>query len=150
MKIVKVVHDNQTTYIVSESPNLGTIANTYENIKSIEILDGDVVSEVHHGDENQKTLAAVCGALKISISQVKSSSRIGSIVSLKRSVAMYYLRMNCNLSYTEIGKMVNRDHTTVMSANRKINNILKNGLNTDYDNVLSYLSEINKTTNRNN
>ncbi len=150
MKLVKVVHDNQTTYIVSESPNLGTIANTYPNTKSVEILDGNVVSEVHHGDENQKTLAVACGALKMSISQVASSSRVGSVVSLKRSVVMYYMRMNYNLSYTEIGKMVNRDHTTVISANRKINNILKNTLSTDYDTVLSYLSEINKTINRNN
>ncbi len=150
MKIVKVLHDNQTTYIVSESPNLGTIANTYENIKSIEILDGNVISDTHHGDENQKTLAMLCGALKIPMQQLIARERIGRSMSLKRAVAMYYIRENLGFAFLEIGKLINKDHTTVMAADRKIRKILKNHLDTNYDTVLSYLSEINKTINRNN
>ena len=41
-------------------------------------------------------------------------------VSVPRQVAMYLMRKDADISLEEIGKELNRDHTTVLHGNRKI------------------------------
>src|SRR6266849_11098176 len=63
---------------------------------------------------------AVCGHFRLSNSDLLSKDRHKS-VAFARQVAMYLCRQRLKCSFPELGRAFgNRDHTTVMSAVRKI------------------------------
>lgn len=68
------------------------------------------------------TVAKHCG---IKPSEILSDKRDNSFA-LPRQIAMFFLREKCKIKLTDIAKLLNRkDHTTVIHAVDKINNLLK-------------------------
>lgn len=68
-------------------------------------------------------LKNVCFFYKIKMSQIKSAKRDAFLVR-PRQVAMYLLKKEFNLTYSEIGEILGgRDHTTVMHGVEKINSL---------------------------
>lgn len=55
----------------------------------------------------------VCRARGVSLTTLKSKNRHASVVRARQE-AMYLLRTHAALSYPEIGRLLNRDHTTCM------------------------------------
>jgi chromosomal replication initiator protein len=81
------------------------------------------------GESNLITAAdiirAVSAYYKISADDLSGSSRAQAIA-LARQVAMYICREQTNLSLPKIGQLFgNRDHTTVMYACKKVNDLMK-------------------------
>ncbi len=71
----------------------------------------------------QKTVA---GFYQVKVSDLKSKSRQRILVR-PRQVAMYLCRKHAGASFPELGsRFGDKDHTTVMSACKKIDNLLKN------------------------
>lgn len=71
---------------------------------------------------------AVCGYYNIRVGELKGKSRQHS-VTLPRMVAMYLCRTGLGASFPEIGERFGgRDHTTVMSACRKIERVVETEL----------------------
>lgn len=58
-------------------------------------------------------LARVCKARGVALTTLKSKNRHASVVRARQE-AMYLLRTHTPLSYPEIGRLLNRDHTTCM------------------------------------
>ncbi len=74
----------------------------------------------------QKVLKKICDHFEIKQNDLKGSARNKEIV-YPRHLAMYLLKENLDLSYVEIGKWFsNRDHTSVMHAKNKIEELLEN------------------------
>jgi chromosomal replication initiator protein len=73
-------------------------------------------------DEIVKTVA---GTLSVKISDIKSQKKNKNIV-LARQIAMYLSRKMTSSSFPDIGEKIgNRDHSTVIYANNKINHALE-------------------------
>ena len=72
----------------------------------------------------EKLVQVVANYYNLTDSQIKSKSRISQIA-LARQIAMYLCRSICGTSYAQIGKLFNRDHSTVMTAVEKVGNMLK-------------------------
>ena len=72
----------------------------------------------------EKVIQVVANYYNLTDSQIKSKSRISQIA-LARQIAMYLCRSICGTSYAQIGKLFNRDHSTVMTAVEKVGNMLK-------------------------
>lgn len=68
---------------------------------------------------------AVAGYYKFTADDLYGSSR-AQAVALARQIAMYLCREQTNLSLPKIGQLFGgRDHTTVMYANKKVNELMK-------------------------
>lgn len=67
----------------------------------------------------KKIVASVCGYYSVTESQVRSKVRTLQIA-LARQISMYLCRRLLDMPFMEIGKEFQRDHSTVMSAVRKI------------------------------
>jgi len=82
---------------------------------------------------------------QLSIEDLYSSSR-SQPIALARQVAMYLCREMTNLSLPKIGQLFgNRDHTTVMYANKKISELMKERRSI-YNQVTELTSRIKQTT----
>jgi chromosomal replication initiator protein len=66
---------------------------------------------------------AVATYYKISPDEIYSQSRAQAIA-LARQIAMYLCREQTGLSLPKIGEIFGRDHTTVMHANKKVNDLM--------------------------
>ena len=66
---------------------------------------------------------AVAAYYKISPDDIYSQSRAQAIA-LARQIAMYLCREQTGLSLPKIGEIFGRDHTTVMHANKKVNDLM--------------------------
>ena len=66
---------------------------------------------------------AVATYYKISPDDIYSQSRAQAIA-LARQIAMYLCREQTGLSLPKIGEIFGRDHTTVMHANKKVNDLM--------------------------
>ncbi len=71
-----------------------------------------------------KIIVSVADYYSVTESQVRSKVRTLQIA-LARQISMYLCRKLLDLPYMEIGKEFQRDHSTVMSAIRKIENSIK-------------------------
>jgi chromosomal replication initiator protein len=70
-------------------------------------------------------ISAVAEYFKLSVDDLYGSSRAQQIASA-RQIAMYLCRELTNLSLPKIGQLFGgRDHTTVMYANKKISELMK-------------------------
>jgi chromosomal replication initiator protein len=95
----------------------------------------DLVKEVLRNivKQNQKDeiniediLKVVAGKLGIKVSDIKSHNKNKNFV-LARQISMYLSRKHTNYSFPDIGQKIGgRDHSTVIYANNKITNHLKN------------------------
>jgi chromosomal replication initiator protein len=61
---------------------------------------------------------------EISLDELYGSSRSAAIATA-RQIAMYLCRELTSLSLPKIGQLLDRDHTTVMYANKKITDLMK-------------------------
>ena len=76
------------------------------------------------GDQ-EKILKLTCQTFKVSPAALSGKGRTHHLA-LARQVAMYLLRVEAGLRYTEIGKILgNKDHSTVIHAIKKIEDLLK-------------------------
>ncbi len=110
-----------------------TIRSEFE-LKNKEI-DADLINTIiakeksNHGGfkiklRPQKLIKKVCNYYQLKQSSVKGKSRTKDLVHA-RHMAMYLLKADLDMSYVEIGKWFsNRDHTSVMHAKDKIENLL--------------------------
>ena len=67
----------------------------------------------------RQVVNAAAAQVGVTPDAVMSDIRTTDVV-LARHVAMYVLRTRHHLSYSEIGKLLDRDHSTVMYGYRKI------------------------------
>jgi chromosomal replication initiator protein len=80
---------------------------------------------------------AVAAYYKITMDEIVGNSRTAAIA-MARQIAMYLCREMTNLSLPKIGQLFgNRDHTTVMYANRKVAEWMK-----ERRHVYNHVSEI--------
>ncbi len=81
----------------------------------------------------QKVIKKVCDHFEIKQSEIKGRSRRQHLV-YPRHLAMYLLKENLSLTYVEIGRWFsNRDHTSVMHAKDKIEQLLQEDERTSHD-----------------
>ena len=75
------------------------------------------------GDQ-EKILKLTCQTFKVSPAALGGKGRTHHLA-LARQVAMYLLRVEAGLRYTEIGKILgNKDHSTVIHAIKKIEQLI--------------------------
>jgi chromosomal replication initiator protein len=92
-------------------------------------IDLNLTKKILNSNETQSTISVeeilkiVSNHYKLSISDLKSSSRAKPIV-IPRQIAMYLIKKHLDKSYVEIGRHFgNRDHTTVMNAIERVQNL---------------------------
>ncbi len=90
---------------------------------SLELAE-QVLSDLVGGRESRiltpdVIVEAVAVAYGQSVEDIKGSSRTKDLT-MARHVAMYLVRLLTELSYPEIGRYFGRDHTTCMSAEKKV------------------------------
>lgn len=81
--------------------------------------DRDTKTEDNKQITADRIIGKVCEFYSVTEAQIKSKVRILQIA-LARQIAMYLCRELMDMPYMEIGKIFGRDHSTVMSAIRKI------------------------------
>jgi len=87
-------------------------------------LANDVLQDII-SDDNEVTVTApeimeiVAHYFSLSVDDLKDKSRVGALVEA-RSIAMFLCRRMTDLSYPDIGRLFNRDHSTVVTACKKI------------------------------
>ena len=64
----------------------------------------------------------VCNCFEVSESEIKGRSRERDIV-IPRQTVMYFLNVHCGLSSKALGRMFNRDHSTVLYSVNEIRNV---------------------------
>lgn len=69
-------------------------------------------------------LKTVCECLQVPTSAVLSKSRIREVVDARHFVMWIMCRQPSRLTYGKIGKMMNRDHATVLHAKRKVDEVV--------------------------
>ncbi len=74
--------------------------------------------------ETFPAIAQVADYFKVPLRDLRGSSKARR-VSRPRMVAMYLLRQVSELSYPEIGFLLGRDHSTVMSGIRKVTSLMQ-------------------------
>ena len=97
-------------------------------------IDEDLASEVikdmvEHKENisNEDIINLVAMEFNCKPGDIKSRDRTKNIVRARQSL-IYILREKLGLSYNEIGKIIKRDHSTIISAYKKIKKIYKNNL----------------------
>lgn len=68
-------------------------------------------------------LNKVCNEFNLTTKQLRGRSRKREIVDA-RSILMHLLYMRLNMTSTEAGKYLNRDHSTVLYNCKKVNNLM--------------------------
>ncbi|MBQ1264278.1 MAG: chromosomal replication initiator protein DnaA, partial [Oscillospiraceae bacterium] len=87
-------------------------------------------------------IAEVCRFYSLSEDILRSTQRNRN-TSEARQVAMYLIRKNLNLSLPEIGREFGRDHTTVMHALSKVEQLLADPRSGLQDNLRDITANIN-------
>ena len=70
----------------------------------------------------ETVLKELCIDLEIELVKLKSKSRLREIAD-KRHIALYVLYKNLGLTTIRSGEILNRDHSTVIHAIRKVENL---------------------------
>lgn len=65
----------------------------------------------------------ICKASDLTLSELTSKDRSARLITA-RHVSMYLIRNICGETFLDIGKLFNRDHTTVISAITHVNNMI--------------------------
>ncbi len=99
----------------------GMLTNVLAQIK----MTGSFENTQFKAVSNKKTttkdqiIDVVCGHFKTNIGELKSSSRMASLV-CARQILMYFLRLELSLSLDEVGSCFGRDHSTVIHSLNKV------------------------------
>jgi len=73
--------------------------------------------------EAEKVIQSVCGHFNVTFEDLKKVTRKRQIV-YKRQMVMYFLSHYTNMTYVEIGRLFEKDHTTVIHSKDLIRNLL--------------------------
>jgi chromosomal replication initiation ATPase DnaA len=89
--------------------------------KRLGLIEADHV-KVHRdsGEYAQQLLAAAADHYRVTVNAITSPNR-RSVVTHARMVAAWTIRTATGMSYPEIGRLLNKDHTTVMNAVKRVN-----------------------------
>ena len=71
-----------------------------------------------------KIIYIVSNYFNVSLEDIKSRSRKRDLVNA-RFFIIYYLRKCCNMRYSKIGKIFNRDHSTAIHAYNQVMNLIE-------------------------
>ena len=83
--------------------------------------------------ENHKDILYICSRLgRVSIDSMRSQTRLAD-VNKTRQVYCYLMHKNTRLSVTEIGKIINRNHSTVIASRKVIEQDVDQYYKTGYD-----------------
>jgi chromosomal replication initiator protein len=94
---------------------------------------GNILARVERTCSIESIQKVVAGFYKINVSDIKSQRRVKNF-SYPRQIAMYLCKKHSNSSFPEIGgKFGGKDHTTVMYACRKIEDLLQTDSNLRHD-----------------
>ncbi len=115
--IVKVTLENGDIKYVINSDGMGMCFRMYPKAKSIELIPGEVVNGASLSDDSE-LLLRICQALEVDEVDLAGRTRGVHKTSLKRQAVCYRLRM-ANWTFADIGKLLNRDHTSIMHAFRR-------------------------------
>ena len=88
----------------------------------------------------ERILSAVSRKYGISVEDIKSKKKTDTIANA-RHISIYIIRHETGLSLKEIGKIFNRDHTTILASVQKVEINLKTVKNADAE-MLALLKEI--------
>ncbi len=107
------------------------------NGKSISIdlaksVVGDILNIEDLAITKDKIISEVSAYYNVTGDEIRGKKRTGNIVNA-RFVAIYLLRTLTEMSSPEIGKEFQRDHTTVLNAETKISDRLKNDPQLEYE-----------------
>lgn len=85
----------------------------------------------------EKIVGEICKHYRVSQSQIASKYR-GRDIAFVRQLTAEVLRQRTELSLSQIGKIVNRDHTTIIHGKK----VVQNSIDTDYrkDEILYFLN----------
>lgn len=86
-------------------------------------------------------ITEICKYYSLSIEEVKGKSRKREIVKA-RFIAIYIIRMETDFTLSGIGKIFNRDHTTILHSIKIINNTLTLKYDTDISDDLRAIKKI--------
>lgn len=86
------------------------------------IPDVKIQSEVTNTISVYDVIHLVTDHTKINLDVILTKTRKREVV-VARQIIFYFLRKYSNLSTTAIGKQFNKDHATVLHANKTINNL---------------------------
>jgi chromosomal replication initiator protein len=117
--------------------NIRQIEGSIKKIVAISLLTGApitielarrAISDVLSGNEPvnvtvDRILAAVSRKYGITIEDIKAKKRSEGIVKA-RHVSIYLIRQLSDVSFTSIGEFFGRDHTTIMSAFKKVESLV--------------------------
>ena len=93
---------------------------------------GDILNIEDLAITKDKIISEVSAFYNVNSEEIKGKKRTSNIVNA-RFVAIYLLRTLTEMSSPEIGKEFQRDHTTVLNAETKISDRLKNDPQLEYE-----------------
>lgn len=99
----------------------------------------DVVTKKPY--EFDEVISCVAEVFKVSAQDIVGKWRRRSVVEA-RHIAVYILRIDCDMRVIEVGSLFGRDHTTVTYAVNVVNNLMKTlpGYKTKYYQTISLLN----------
>ncbi len=120
------------------SSNIRKIEGALKKIAALSLLNSrsvtdDEIEEIinHYAsraisseDVEKKIFKMVSEKYDVTVDDIKSSKRNSSIA-IARHVTVYLLHEVANYSFSKIGSVLNRDHTTVLASNANINDKMK-------------------------
>ncbi len=95
----------------------------WDAIMTLECVDGSIM-ELKPGQRVKPVLKLVSEATGIPVDDMCSRSQLDA-VTLARNYAMWKLNKHAHVSLKEIGRQMNRDHSTVLHAVRRIDVMLR-------------------------
>jgi chromosomal replication initiator protein len=82
---------------------------------------------------DKQIIAAVCQHFDVARAELLSPERLRNRVSYPRQICHYMIRTMTPKSYTRIGWIMKRDHSTIMHSCHKIERMIKNSERAEYD-----------------
>ncbi len=107
----------------------------YRNLKSVHDIPAQESGLAVHTPTD--ILKLVAHATGISIDLMTGRRREANIV-FARHISMYLIRELCNYSLKSVGKIFNRDHTTIISAHNHVTNAIETGIEA-YEKLIGYV-----------
>ncbi|OAL10274.1 hypothetical protein A6V39_02410 [Candidatus Mycoplasma haematobovis] len=125
---------NNIQVLIDKLLKIILILGKFETTKIIDIDDlnkPSIKSEIFNNNEkllnfhNNQQIKIICKKLNFKPEELLENNRKKDIV-LKRDIVIYILKKRLNISITNIGKMFNKNHSTIIHSLKKIEKKLEN------------------------
>lgn len=145
MNLFKIVDsDDSVQYVVAPTSEgfYTSLANEeFGKVKSVEFVSDSVHVELTTKEATAESyIFTAATALDITVKQLQSRNRHRHTVA-KRSAIMWMIKQKFNLTVTELAKLFNRDHSTVVHALQKASNSDKDN-NSNIPNYIGVLKQL--------